>query len=101
MTKNITGERLTQINRIGTIESVSLLILLLVAMPMKYIWGDPTLVRWVGMIHGILFIAFVAVVVRAHAETRWPMSYTFWGIMSSFIPFGPSVFVKRVRERQA
>jgi integral membrane protein len=99
--KPISNDRLTQINRVGTFESVSLLILLLVAMPMKYIWGDPTLVKWVGMIHGILFIAYVAVVMRAHAETRWPLSYTFWGIMSSFIPFGPTLFVKELRKRSA
>lgn len=98
MVHALTHSRLTQIDRIGSIESISLLILLFIAMPMKYIWGDPRLVRWVGMIHGVLFIAYVAIVVRAHAETRWKMSYTFWGVMSSFIPFGPAIFVKRMRQ---
>jgi integral membrane protein len=97
MVKALTHSRLTQIDRIGSIESISLLILLLIAMPMKYIWDDPRLVRWVGMAHGVLFIAYVAVVVRAHAETRWKMSYTFWGVVASFIPFGPAIFVKKMR----
>jgi integral membrane protein len=70
---------------------------LLIAMPMKYIWDDPRLVRWVGMIHGVLFIAYVLIVLRTHVETRWKFSYTFWGVLASFIPFGPAIFVKRMR----
>jgi integral membrane protein len=83
---------------VGSIESISLLILLFVAMPMKYLGDDPRMVRWVGMIHGVLFIAYAAMVVKIHAEARWKMSYTFWGVLASFIPFGPAIFVKRMRQ---
>ena len=99
MQTNLSDKRRSQIDWTGNIESISLLLLLLVAMPMKYVWGDPTLVRWVGMAHGVLFIAFVAVLLRAHLETRWPMRYTLLGVLSSFVPFGPKLMMKRLLDR--
>lgn len=99
MNFELSQKRRRQIDMTGNIESISLLLLLLVAMPMKYIWGDPTLVRWIGMAHGALFIAFVAVLLRAHFETRWPASYTVLGVLSSFVPFGPKYMMKRLLDK--
>ena len=45
---------------IALLEGTSLLLLLLFAMPMKYIAGDPIYVKNIGMAHGILFILYVA-----------------------------------------
>ena len=41
-------------------EGISFLVLLFVAMPLKYIWDDPSWVRIVGMAHGVLFVAYIA-----------------------------------------
>ena len=45
-------------------EGVSFLILLFVAMPTKYIWGQPTAVRQFGSVHGLLFVLYE--IGRAH-----------------------------------
>ncbi|QLH47093.1 MAG: DUF3817 domain-containing protein [Bacteroidota bacterium] len=45
--------------RIGHWEGISFLILLLIAMPLKYIWNWPQAVRMVGSLHGILFVVFI------------------------------------------
>lgn len=43
---------------IGFLEALSFLILLLIAMPLKYIWGQPEAVKIVGSAHGGLFLLY-------------------------------------------
>ncbi|MGB0788445.1 MAG: DUF3817 domain-containing protein, partial [Marinirhabdus sp.] len=43
---------------ISVLEAVSFLLLLGIAMPLKYIWGSPEMVRIVGAAHGVLFLAY-------------------------------------------
>lgn len=70
------------------LEGVSFLILLGVAMPMKYLAGDPDPVRHVGMIHGFLFMAFLALVLIVKDREDWPMRTVGLAILASVIPFG-------------
>ncbi len=44
--------------RIAIIEGVSFLILLGIAMPLKYLLGIPEMVKYVGWAHGVLFILY-------------------------------------------
>ena len=46
---------------VGFLEGISFLLLLFIAMPLKYIWDNPILVKYVGMGHGVLFIVFLAI----------------------------------------
>ena len=50
---------------IGLLEGISFLVLLGVAMPLKYVWDEPQAVRGVGMAHGVLFLAYVTAAVQA------------------------------------
>ena len=75
----------------GCLEGVSFLILLGIAMPLKYLAGRPEAVRVVGMAHGILFMAYVALVLVARREQRWPARTTAWLLAAAFLPFGPFV----------
>ena len=43
----------------GKIEGYSYLVLLFIAMPIKYIFEMPMAVKVTGMLHGILFVAFM------------------------------------------
>ncbi|RRO13547.1 DUF3817 domain-containing protein [Flavobacteriaceae bacterium 14752] len=69
-------------------EGISLLVLLLVAMPLKYIWNNPTWVEVVGMIHGILFIAYVAWAIWVYMALKWSIKTLFITVLASIIPFG-------------
>jgi integral membrane protein len=85
---------------IGFIEGWSYLILLGVAMPLKYWAGMPLAVRIVGSAHGALFILFFAAVAEVSIKRPWK-SAKFWGLafVASIIPFGTFVFdawLKRV-----
>ena len=82
----------------GMIEGLSFLILLFVAMPLKYIWGDPTLVRHVGMIHGLLFIVFCFTLVDAKSSEGWTIKQAAIPFIASFFPFGPFVIDRRLKE---
>jgi integral membrane protein len=73
---------------IAFIEGVSFLILLFIAMPLKYIWGNPLAVRQVGSAHGLLFVLYVMFVVLCRVEYRWPARKVWILMVLSIIPFG-------------
>ncbi len=75
----------------GWIEAASLLILLFVAMPLRYLGDIDVAVQVVGMAHGVLFMAFVAWVLYAAREHDWPIEKVAGAVMASVIPFGPFV----------
>ncbi|MEK6782532.1 MAG: DUF3817 domain-containing protein [Bacteroidota bacterium] len=55
----------TQLRIIGIAEGISFLVLLLIAMPLKHYFGFPMMVKVVGWMHGILFIAYIGAVLLA------------------------------------
>lgn len=73
---------------IATLEGISLLVLLFVAMPMKYIFEMPQMVRFVGMAHGLLFIAYIVLAVMLFSEEKWPVKKLLIVCLASVIPFG-------------
>lgn len=69
-------------------EGISLLVLLFIAMPLKYIWNNPSWVEVVGMIHGVLFVAYVAWAIWVYLELKWSIKRLALVILASIIPFG-------------
>ena len=82
---------------INTIEGYSYLILLFIAMPMKYMFGFPLAVKIVGMAHGILFIAFVIYLVIAWREAKWAFKENIIFFIASLIPFGTFFTKKKIK----
>ena len=81
-------EKVKKFGAINTMEGYSYIILLFIAMPMKYIFGFPMAVKIVGMIHGILFIIFCLLLVQAWRESKWPFKNNIIFFIASLIPFG-------------
>ena len=73
---------------VGLAEGVSFLVLLFIAMPLKYWLGLPLAVRIVGAAHGILFLAFLAMLFRVWLELRWSFGKVALAFLASFLPFG-------------
>ena len=83
------NSHLGRLRILGFLEGMSLLILLFIAMPVKYILHDESYVRTVGLIHGILFILFVINTMIVSREKGWKFTKTTWLVLlASFIPFG-------------
>ena len=86
---------------IGWWEGVSFLVLLLVAMPLKYLAGWPDAVRVVGMAHGVLFVLYVLAALHAALDHDWPWKRTFLVLMASVLPAGPFIIdAKILREEE-
>ncbi len=79
---------LTSFKWVARGEGISLLILLFIAMPLKYIWDNPSWVKVVGMIHGVLFVAYVAWAIWVYLELKWSLKRLTFVILASIIPFG-------------
>lgn len=76
----------------GALEAFSYLVLLLIAMPLKYVWHLPIYVRWVGSFHGAFFVLFSIAVALAAYQKKWSIKVTLLAFFSSFVPLGPFIF---------
>ena len=74
---------------ISILEGISFLVLLGIAMPLKYIAHIPEAVQSVGMIHGILFILYVLGAFIMKQKLNWSIITFLIVILCSVLPFGP------------
>lgn len=88
---------LQQFSWIAILEGSSYLILLFIAMPLKYLLHQPELVRIVGSIHGGLTIAFIIWLVLCHWKYKWTWLFSLKGLIYSLIPFGAFIYDKRLK----
>lgn len=73
---------------VGFLEGISYLLLLFVAVPIKYFGENETYVKMLGMPHGLLFIGYIILAIMLKYELEWK-SKTFWMVLlASIIPFG-------------
>jgi len=72
---------------VGRLEAISWLVLLGVAMPLKYAAGRPAAVSVIGMLHGLLFLAFVAVWLLC--LRRLPARWALLSLTATVVPAGP------------
>lgn len=89
------------LRHIALIEGVSFLILLAIAMPLKYLAGMPMAVKVVGWIHGVLFVIFCGALLRTLATTSWPFFRAVTVFIASLLPFGPFIIDRKMREWEA
>ena len=82
------------------IEGWSFLILLFVAMPLKYLMGFAIATKIVGPIHGVLFIWFVYALLIASYEQKWSLKFILIAFVSSLIPFGTFFLNKELTKRE-
>ena len=74
---------------ISTLEAISFLVLLGIAMPLKYIWDMPQMVQIVGMAHGVLFVLYVVGAIYMYKKLKWSIMDLLIVVLCSVVPFGP------------
>src|SRR5688572_9414430 len=77
-------------------EGISFLLLLGVAMPLKYAAGRPGAVKVFGWIHGALFVLLCAVLAAEARRRRWPWTRSLAVFVAALLPFGPFLFDRRI-----
>ncbi len=84
---------------IGFAEGSSFLVLLFIAMPLKYLWEHSEAVRVVGTLHGVLFIFYVLIATFLAIKLKWSKKTLIWAYIASTIPFGPFIFDRTISAR--
>lgn len=82
---------------VAWLEGLSFLLLIGIAMPLKYWMGMPLAVRIVGMAHGILFVVYTWMVLSAVANRGWSITRAGQGFFAGLLPFGTFWFERKLR----
>ena len=82
---------------ISILEGISYLILVLIAMPIKYFGDNPIPVKFAGMGHGILFIIFCIFLFEVTAKNKWNKSFSFKMFVLSLFPFAFLLIDKEIK----
>ncbi|MEX2512388.1 MAG: DUF3817 domain-containing protein [Cyclobacteriaceae bacterium] len=96
-------ERLAILKRfrfISLTEGVSMVVLVFLAMPLKWIFDLPDMVTYVGWIHGILFILYMLVLFPTSRKLKWTFQNTLFGLIASVLPFGPFLFDRKLKKQE-
>jgi integral membrane protein len=81
----------------GFLEGVSLLALVFIAVPVKYIGENDSLVKALGPVHGAIFLLFLFITLSVGVEQNWKFKTTTWKvILACFIPFGTFYIDKKI-----
>lgn len=84
---------------ISRAEGISFLLLLGIAMPLKYAFGMPLMVKYVGWAHGVLFLVYIVQLLIVGIKLKWSKSRIFLGGIASLLPFGPFVFERSLKSK--
>lgn len=73
---------------IAFFEGISYILLLFIAVPIKYVFDDPTYVKMLGMPHGVLFMIYIIFSFIVNIKLKWNMKELFIILIASLVPLG-------------
>ena len=73
---------------VALFEGISYILLLFIAVPIKYLGDDPQYVKLLGLPHGIWFMIYVVMAIVIHSEGKWTPRAFMEIMLASIIPFG-------------
>ena len=91
-------KKLLWLRRTGIAEGISFLVLLGIAMPVKYLLKEPMVVTVVGWIHGVLFIAFLFLAWEYKTDRNKSFKWFALAFIASIVPTGTFFFDKKLKE---
>jgi integral membrane protein len=86
---------LNRFRLIAWLEGLSYLLLLFIAMPLKYLADMPLAVKYTGWAHGLLFVLYMIVLLEVAIRYKWSLKQMALGFIASLLPFGPFIFDKK------
>lgn len=94
------NKKLSWLRKAGITEGISFLVLLCIAMPLKYFYNMPMAVKVVGWLHGVLFIAFVALAWNYKNDRDKNMKWFALAFAAAFIPLGTFWFDGKLKREE-
>jgi len=84
--------------KIAVAEGLSYVVLVFIAMPLKY-WADiPLAVKYTGWAHGLLFMLYIVLLIMAWTEYKWSFKKSAMIGVASLLPFAPFLVDKKLKE---
>ena len=93
-------KKLSWLRKAGIAEGISFLVLLGIAMPLKYIFHQPMAVKIFGWGHGILFIAFLVLAWEVKTDRNKSFKWFATAFLAAIIPTGTFFFDKKLKEEE-
>jgi integral membrane protein len=87
--------------KVAIAEGISYLLLLFVAMPLKYLAGLPLYVKYTGWGHGLLFVLYAATLILAWQEQKWKFGKAVLIFLASLLPFAPFIVDRKLKDEKA
>ncbi len=84
--------------KVAIAEGISYLLLLFIAMPLKYWAGLPLAVKYTGWLHGLLFVCYGICLILAWQERKWGFGKVVLIFLASLLPFAPFYVDKKLKE---
>lgn len=88
-------DNLKNLRILAIVEGISMLVILFVTMPLKYIYNNPMPNKFSGMIHGFLFISYLYMVYACNIKQKWDKKTLIILVLAAIIPFGPFIIDKK------
>jgi integral membrane protein len=85
------------LRKTGIAEGISFLVLLLIAMPLKYVYDMPLAVKYTGWAHGFLFVVYVMLAYYAKEVYGWPFKRFLYAFIAAWLPLGTFFFDGRLK----
>ncbi|MBS4042863.1 MAG: DUF3817 domain-containing protein [Chitinophagaceae bacterium] len=98
--KKLLATQIGKLRLLGFGEAISWLLLLGFAMPLKYIWNEPTAVRYVGWVHGILFLLYISQAYKVSQSHNWSLKKLATAFAAAFLPFGTFIFDNQLKKEK-
>ncbi len=86
---------LSRFRTVALMEGVSFLLLLFIAMPLKYLANIPEPVKYLGWMHGLLFVLYIIFLLELWVAVKWPFKKVVIAFLASLIPFGTFILEKK------
>ena len=100
MKEKASQKLLHRFRMIGIAEGISFLILLLIAMPLKYIFHMPEAVKVFGWVHGALFVSFIYFAFEVMGILKKSIGWFFKAFAAAIIPTGTFIFDRQLKKEE-
>ena len=91
------NKKLSSLRIAGITEGISFLVLICIAMPLKYYFGLPMAVKITGWLHGVLFIAFIALAWNYKNEKDKNLNWCDLAFAAALVPAGTFFFDMKLK----